>query len=113
MRVAMGNTSAKTLNQATLSTSLSSYLNRFNTLTNLFQGDLKALASGQFTLEKGEVFRVPSVGQELHVLSGIAWVSVAGQDIIVRSGEKTLLDSNQHSAVISPLGNLPLTVEVL
>jgi hypothetical protein len=46
-------------------------------------------------------------------VSGIAWITVAGKDMILRPGEKASLSSNQDSAVISPLGNVPLTLEVL
>lgn len=113
MRLAMSNSLAKTFHPSTLSHSLGSCSNRFSVLTNLFKNHLKSLVPCHFTLEKSEVFRVPSGCRDIHVVSGIAWITVAGKDMILRPGEKASLSSNQDSAVISPLGNVPLTLEVL
>jgi quercetin dioxygenase-like cupin family protein len=111
MRIAMSNTFAKTIRQATPSNSLISYSNQ-SPLSKLFKGNFKALASCRFTLEKGEVFRVPSACREIHVLSGIAWITVAGKDIILNTGEKISLESKKDSAILSVLGNEPLNLEV-
>jgi hypothetical protein len=112
MRSAMSNTSAKTFNLSTLSNPLNSWSNQLGSLTNLFKGNLKSLVPCRFTLQKGEVFRVPSGCKELQVLSGVAWITVAGQDIILTSGETASLESNKGFAILSALGRNPLTLEV-
>ncbi|HEY9831432.1 MAG TPA: hypothetical protein V6D26_12690 [Stenomitos sp.] len=58
------------------------------------------------------MFRVPSVCQQLHVLSGSAWLTVAGEDIILTAGEKASLDSNQGCAILSVLGEVPLILDI-
>jgi hypothetical protein len=112
MRSAMSNTSAKTFNLSTLSNPLNSCSNRFSPLTNLFKDNLKSLVPYRFTLKKGEVFRVPSECKELQVLSGVAWITLGGQDIILSSGQTASLESNKGFAILSVLGKAPLTLEV-
>lgn len=113
MRLAMSNSLAKTFQPSTLLNVLSSRVSRFSTFTKLFESNLKPLIPHNFTLEKGEVFRLPAGVRELYVLSGIAWITVDGTDIILTTGEKASLESTQGSAVISVLGKMPLNLEVL
>lgn len=113
MRSTMSNSSTKTLQLSTLSNSLGSSSNRFKAFTNMFKGSLNPLIPYHFTLEKGEVFRVPVACRELRVLSGVAWITVAGQDIILTSGETASLGSNKGSAILSALGKVPLSLEVV
>jgi hypothetical protein len=113
MRLAMGNMFVKTFRQLTLSNYFGSCSERFITVSKLFKSNFNSLVSCRFTLEKGEVLRIPLVYRELHVLSGVAWITVAGEDIIVKSGEKTLLVSRNEFPVLSALGNVPLILEVL
>ena len=84
---------------------------RFRTFTNLLKGNLKSPIRYRLLLQAGEVFRFPEC-QEFHVLSGVAWITVAGEDIILTSQEKALLSSHKD-AVISALGKVPLILEVL
>lgn len=113
MRLVMSNSLAKTFHSSTLLNALGSYSNKFGVFTKLFHSDLKPFIPYNFTLEKGEVFRVPAECRELYVRSGIAWITVDGKDIILTTGEKASLESNQGSAVISALGKMPLRLEVL
>ncbi len=113
MRLAMSNTFSRTFNPSTTGSSLGSRLNQFSSFTNLFKRNFKNLAPDHFTLENGEVFQVPSACSEVRVLSGVAWITVAGQDLILTSGEKALVASQKDRAILSGLGNLPLIVEVL
>jgi hypothetical protein len=113
MRLGMSHTVAKTFCLSTLLSSFSFCSNRLRDFTNVFQGHLKSCVSAQYTLEKGKVFRVPLSCQQLHVLSGIAWLTVAGEDIILITGEKVSLDSHQGCAILSVLGEVPLILEIL
>lgn len=97
MRLAISNEIAKAFQPLTI------FNSRFN----------KTVSPCRFTLLAGEIFRIPAMCQEVRVLSGSAWISVAQQDIILTSGEKALLTSNQGLAILSALGKTPLTLEFL
>jgi hypothetical protein len=113
MRLGMSDTFAKTFQLSTLSNSLNSCINRLHPSNSWFKGNLSFLVPTCFTLQRGEVFRIPSMWRELHVLSGIAWITVAGKDIVLTSGEKASLTANEGSAILSTLGKEPLILEVL
>lgn len=108
MRLAMSNSLAKTFPHSTTSSSLGSFSKKFRSFTNLFNVNQKFLESQLITLKKGEVFQVALEIQELHVLSGTAWVTIDGKDIILNSGEKAVVSSIQDFAILSALGNMPL-----
>ncbi len=112
MRLATSNVLAKFFHQVTTSSLVGHSSNRFRIFTNLFKGNLKSAIRYRFTIHTGEIFRFPSECRELHVLSGIAWIAVAGEDIILPS-ERTVSLASNKDAVISPLGNAPLILEVL
>jgi hypothetical protein len=59
----------------------------------------------------GELLRVPRAGTSIRVLSGTAWITRAGTDLVLSQGEARTLDARDR-AVISGLGSLPLLVEV-
>jgi hypothetical protein len=113
MRLARSNEFTKFFLLSSISSSLSFCLSRFNFFTERFQSNVKLLISAQFTLRNGDVFRVPYTSNEIHVLSGSAWLTIAGEDIILNAGEKIILPSKQDSALLSALGNEPLILEVL
>lgn len=81
-----------------------------NTISSLFQGQSTSIST-EITLQKGDVFRVPKNYTEVRVLSGFAWLSVAGKDKVLQSGEKVLLAS-KNDAVLSALKSVPLILEV-
>jgi hypothetical protein len=66
----------------------------------------------RLVLYKGEVFHLPKANQKIHILSGCAWLTVAGRDIILPRGEKISLGQAKDFAVISALGQSPLVFEV-
>lgn len=110
MLLTISNGLAKIFRPTTIS-SLVSCSNKFGT-TNLLKGNLKNTVRYRLILNRGEVFRFPAC-REVSVLSGVAWVTIAGKDIILNAQEQATLSSQQDSAVISALGNVPLIVEVL
>ncbi|HEY9728252.1 MAG TPA: hypothetical protein V6D50_17510 [Chroococcales cyanobacterium] len=77
------------------------------------KSDGRLLSPYSFTIEKGEVVRIPSTCQEIQVLSGVAWLTAAGKDIILSAGEKESIVSNEGTVLLSALGNVPLTLEIL
>lgn len=62
-------------------------------------------------LYKNEVYRLRRVNQQIRVLSGIAWVTAAGEDIILAQEEKINIHSSDI-VVVSPLGKPPLVLEI-
>jgi len=84
----------------------------------LFQGSESRMARGQsdstlrLVLLQGEVLRVPPVKGTLRVLSGTAWVSLAGEDILLGSGECLDIARRADPPVVSGLGREPLIFEV-
>lgn len=112
MRLAMSHSLLKIFSLSTLSSYFSPYLNRFRSLTFQFKSDERLLSTYSFTIEKGEVVRIPSTCQEIQVLSGVAWLTAAGRDIILSAGEKESLVSDEDSVLLSALGNVPLTLEI-
>jgi hypothetical protein len=60
----------------------------------------------------GEVLRMPRARASLRVISGTAWITRGGSDIVLSQGEAKTFGASRESAVISALGALPLLVEV-
>jgi hypothetical protein len=113
MRLAMNYRLVKTFHLSVLASYLGSSIKQFRASSHLFNRKLKSLVPYQVNLQKGKEFRVPLECRELHLLSGVAWLTVNGEDIILKSGETVLLQSNKGLAILSVLGNMPLTLEVL
>ena len=100
----------------------SNVLTRFVFITNLLnlvssyahkdKSDFQIIPR-RFILENGEVFRINHFYQEFQVLSGVAWVTLEGKDLILHSGEKLKFESKKAVAIISALGKKQLIVEVL
>ncbi|MEG4516133.1 MULTISPECIES: hypothetical protein [unclassified Microcoleus] len=65
-------------------------------------------APDRIILKGNEVYRLPQTNQEIQVLSGIAWITLDQQDIILHSQEKASLPPSKNFAVISALNNMPL-----
>ena len=62
-------------------------------------------------LYEKEIHRLSQAGQ-VQVLSGTAWATVAGEDIILPQGKKMSISSGKDVVVVSPLGDLPLVLEI-
>jgi hypothetical protein len=69
-------------------------------------------ASNRIILMKDEVYRLPQTHREIQVLSGIAWITIDTQDIILNNSEKVTLPSSKNPAVISALNNVSLILAV-
>jgi hypothetical protein len=69
-------------------------------------------APDRIILMKDEVYKLPQTHREIQVLSGIAWITLDEQDIILNSPEKTLLPPSKNPVVISALNNVPLILAV-
>jgi hypothetical protein len=69
-------------------------------------------APNRIILMENEVYRLPQTHREIQVLSGIAWITLDQQDIILQSPEKASLPPSKNFAVISALNNMPLILAV-
>ncbi|HEX3051514.1 MAG TPA: hypothetical protein VHP83_12715 [Aggregatilineaceae bacterium] len=66
------------------------------------------IAEDEHLLEVGEAQSIERLGQTLSVLSGVAWISFDGLDLMVAAGEEIVLVPGLDAAVISPLEAQPL-----
>jgi hypothetical protein len=66
----------------------------------------------RFALCSGELLRIPDNGRHLHVLSGTAWISAAGRDLVAPVGSCSKLVRTRYPALVSGLGGQPLLFEI-
>jgi hypothetical protein len=66
----------------------------------------------RFALCSGELFRIPRDRRHLHVLSGTAWISVEGKDIVTPQGCCAKLVRTRHPTLVSGLGDQALLFEI-
>lgn len=64
-------------------------------------------------LHDDEVFRLPMTSRGVQVVSGLAWLTIAGEDIFLRNGQRLWLVTPKGAALVSALGRTPLVLEVL
>ena len=63
-------------------------------------------------LMEGEALKLPRGSILLRILSGTAWVSQDGLDTFLQAGDRFRPVAGSDPAVVSPLGTLPLLVEM-
>ena len=66
----------------------------------------------RLVLLQGEVLRVPPTQGTLRVLSGTAWVSLEGEDILLCRDQSLDIAGRADRPVVSGLGRDPLLFEV-
>lgn len=64
------------------------------------------------TLNRHQSFRIPQSVDELQVLSGDAWMTVAGRDIILTKQQIASIPYSKDGAIISSIGQQPLVFEL-
>jgi len=62
----------------------------------------------RLVLYRGEVYRLPPAGRGVRILKGRAWVSHAGQDILLARGDEAHLAAGQGLTLVSTVGCAPL-----
>jgi hypothetical protein len=70
------------------------------------------LVTTTVTLRKGEVYRLAPHCPTVWVVSGRAWATVAGEDIVVDRGETVSFNRRRDPVVITALGKNPLVLEI-
>ena len=69
------------------------------------------LSKSKIELMTGYVRSEKRESQLLRVVSGTAWVSMEGEDIVLEPGDELKLSHGKHNAVVSPTGDEPLVYE--
>lgn len=72
---------------------------------------MEQLSQSKIELMKGYVRTEKRESQLLRVVSGTAWVSMDGKDLILNPGEELKLSRGEYKAVVSATGNEPLVYE--
>ncbi len=67
----------------------------------------------RLALYGGEIARLPSDSRGVSVREGTAWVTVDGEDKILRPGDTVSFKAGRFPPVVTPLGDAPLILEVL
>ncbi|MCU0546765.1 MAG: hypothetical protein MUE44_32140 [Oscillatoriaceae cyanobacterium Prado104] len=78
----------------------------------MFQKHSECTAPDRIILMNREVYKLPHSVREIQVLSGIAWLTLDQQDIILQNPEKTTLQPSKNAALISALNNMPLVLAI-
>lgn len=60
-----------------------------------------------------EVYRLPQAGERVRVISGRAWLSAQGKDVILGPREQITLTVSDEAALVSALHRAPVVLEVL
>jgi hypothetical protein len=86
-------------------------------MTLLFQGVERANAATapsplRLVLLPGETLRLPGAQASFRALSGTAWITRDGKDILLTSGEQRELPAARDHTVISAIGTEALLLEV-
>lgn len=78
---------------------------------------MKATTNTEVTLRlalyENEVARLPVASRGVTVSEGLAWMTVQGQDRILRAGDCTTFEPGKFAPVVMALRGAPLILEVL
>lgn len=78
------------------------------------QLDLSAFeTTGHLIVARKQPYRLAETVRAVRVLSGCAWLTVKGRDIIVPQGEMVVLDGADGGAIISSVNKQPVMLELL
>ncbi len=75
---------------------------------------MQSIASklGTISLKSGKAHSIHCNSQVIRVLSGRAWVTFGGEDVVVKCGEAVGLPAGEHQAVISSLDEHPVVFSI-
>ena len=72
---------------------------------------MEALTKSKIELMKGYVRSEKRQSQVLRIVSGRAWVTMEGEDIILEPGQELKLSHGRDQAVVSSAGDEPIVYE--
>jgi hypothetical protein len=73
----------------------------------------KTAGGARLALESGEVHRLNPIPSGIRILSGIAWLTWKGEDIVLSKGQALAFTHNGNHPVISSVGKNTLVIEML
>ena len=73
--------------------------------------EMKPLTKSSVELMTGYVRDEKRESQVLRIVSGAAWVTMDGEDIILEPGDEFKLSRGKHKALVSPAGHDPLVYQ--
>ena len=68
--------------------------------------------AARLLINPGEVYHLPETGRCIRVVSGQAWLTVQGQDIVLSAKDEARLAASHEPKLVSALNRKPLVVEV-
>jgi hypothetical protein len=84
----------------------------------IFQNAAKGVAAKgsrpvlRIALLPGELLRIPRARTHMHVLSGTAWISESGRDVVADRGTCVGLSRSRHPVLVSGVRTQPLLFEI-
>jgi mannose-6-phosphate isomerase-like protein (cupin superfamily) len=72
---------------------------------------MEVLSKSKIELMKGYVRDEKRESQVLRVISGKAWVTMDGEDVVLKPGDELKLSRGKYDAVVSATGDEPLVYE--
>lgn len=72
---------------------------------------MEKISQTKIELMKGYVRNEKRESQVLHIVSGTAWVSMDGEDLILKPGDQLKLSHGKYNAVVSSASSEPLVYE--
>ncbi|MGO8949619.1 MAG: hypothetical protein ACLQUY_18605 [Ktedonobacterales bacterium] len=64
-------------------------------------------------IEPGELLRLHLHAQTIHVVSGCAWITWEGEDVLLMTGQEKEFGSSKYPALISAEQHSPLQIEIV
>lgn len=84
----------------------------FRLVTQGYHQAHQCASNKQVTLRRGEVYPVTMCYHTLRVISGVAWLTQLGEDIIVEAGQLLLVAPGRQSTLVSALSQDTVTFEL-
>ena len=76
------------------------------------RGVLGAVKPNPVQVNPGDAYRLNNTPQVIRVVSGSAWISYDGKDVVLRKGRNMYLPKIAFPAVLSPIGEVPVLLEI-
>jgi hypothetical protein len=67
----------------------------------------------QVTILETDAYTLPHNVQQIRVLAGGAWISVAAEDVVLTKGESLAFHADRDGVVVTAIGHKPLCLELL
>lgn len=81
-------------------------------VTQNYNQSSQCTSNRQVTLRHGEVFPITMCYHTLRVVSGVAWLTQLGEDIVVEAGQLLLVAPSRENALVSALSPEAVTFEL-